>query len=289
MIEIVRASAERSDCHFSLINIPFGIFKSTSKDTKPVVGTAIGDYVLDLEAAAQNGLFDGTPMEHHKSVFSQDKLNKFMEVGRKNWVLTRFCIQQLILGSISIDTHGLFHLLNDVQMLMPIEVGDYTDFYSSKEHATNVGVMFRGKENALNPNWTHMPIAYHGRASSIVVSGTSTHRPSGQIKNPASASPTFGLTKKLDYELEMAFVIGKGNEIGKPISVEDAKEHIFGVVLMNDWSGRFLYSINLKMLTLLAQLVTFKLGSMYHLVHFWGKTFAQSYPLGLSLLMPLNL
>jgi len=239
MIETVHSSAERAGCEFPLINIPFGVFISGEADARPTVGTRVGDYVVDLGRASALGLFDGTPMEEHRESFSRGTLNEFMRLGRSHWLLTRRLIQDLIRGFVGLrSTEGLFHEADSVRMLMPVEVGDYTDFYSSKEHATNVGVMFRGRENALNPNWTRMPIAYHGRASSVVVAGTPTHRPCGQLKAPADPNPSFGPTKKLDYELEMAFVVGKGNDSGKPISVEDTRDHIFGVVLLNDWSGK---------------------------------------------------
>jgi len=131
-----------------------------------------------------------------------------------------------------------FYSASAVEMCMPVEIGDYTDFYSSKEHATNVGIMFRGKENALMPNWIHMPVAYHGRASSVVISGTNIKRPKGQTKADEAGLPSFGPTKLLDFELEMGFFIGTGNNLGDPIPVEQAHEHIFGMVLVNDWSAR---------------------------------------------------
>jgi fumarylacetoacetase len=237
---VVLNSAQEDGCHFSLDNVPFGVFCPPGSNDA-VVGTAVGSYAIDLSAAARSGLFTGSIMEEYVSVFSQSTLNEFMSIGRQFSKTTRRLVQALISGHTSLTQTEdciIYYPLDSVQMLMPIAVGDYTDFYSSKEHATNVGIMFRGKENALNPNWVHMPIAYHGRSSSVIPSGTAITRPSGQLKlSKDTPNPVFGPSQKLDFELEMAFVVGKGNQLGKSISVDEADDHIFGVVLMNDWSG----------------------------------------------------
>lgn len=181
-------------------------------------------------------------------MFSQASLNSFMSQGRAVWKEVREVLQHAIKDS-KIPKEALLPV-QEVTLHLPFQIGDYTDFYASKEHATNVGTMFRGKDNALQPNWfapilgfliihcrLHLPVGYHGRSSSIVVSGTPIRRPCGQIK-PPEGSPVFSKSQKLDIELEMAFVVGVGNELGTPIPVHKAKDHIFGVVLMNDWSGK---------------------------------------------------
>ena len=177
-------------------------------------------------------------------LFSQESLNAFLGLGRAAWKKTRDMLQQLL----SAETATLrddaelreqvFHRQRDVVMQLPARIGDYTDFYSSYHHAHNVGTMLRGPENALMPNWKWLPVAYHGRASSVVVSGTPVRRPRGQIKPPDAAQPVFGPSKSFDYELEMAFLIGSPNSLGEPIPIERATDHIFGLVLMNDWSAR---------------------------------------------------
>ncbi|PVU86522.1 hypothetical protein BB560_006692 [Smittium megazygosporum] len=234
------------DSDFSIHNLPFGVF-SDSKNNNPRPGVAIGEKILDLGILARHGLFEGCGdfSADAKSTFEQPTLNKFMSYSRKEW---RFVRQQLT-SFISNDQHpvrldmpqgGLEALVNqkDSKMHLPCTIGDYTDFYASKEHATNVGTMFRGKDNALNPNWTHLPIGYHGRASSIVVSGTPIKRPLGQRVLTPGSPPMFGPSTKLDIELEMAFIVGKGNDLGSPIDISVAEDYIFGLVLMNDWSAR---------------------------------------------------
>src|SRR4029079_14688565 len=180
----------------------------------------------------------------NQNVFSDDSLNSFLVLGRLAWRKTREILQHLL----SVDTPVLrddarlrkkiFYAQKDVVMKLPVRIGNYTDFYSSYHHAHNVGTMLRGPENALMPNWKWLPVAYHGRASSVVVSGTDARRPSGQTKAPDAATPTFGPSKSLDYELEMAFLIGPGNSLGEPVRIDSAADHIFGLVLMNDWSAR---------------------------------------------------
>ncbi|MCO0599073.1 fumarylacetoacetase [Peribacillus butanolivorans] len=228
------------ESHFPIQNLPYGIFQF--KDKGPRAGTAIGEYVLDLSVIDDAGLLKGTGAEE-KNVFSASSLNLFMELGRPAWTSVRKKLQYLLDANTPDlrDDEELrlkaFHPLKDVEMLLPAKIGDYTDFYASKEHATNVGTMFRGKDNALMPNWTHLPIGYHGRSSSIVPSGTKVRRPSGQRK-PKDADPVFGPSIQLDFELEMGWFIGPGNRPGEPIPVNQAEDHVFGLVLVNDWSAR---------------------------------------------------
>lgn len=230
-----------ADSHFPIQNIPFGIFSIHTG--KPRVGTAIGDFVLDLHAVAKLGLFShiqGLPDD----VFAMPSLNAFMELPRRVWRAVRQQVADLLLEG-SKEEHKLrAHLFpaSEVTMHLPVQVKEYTDFYSSREHAMNVGTMFRGKENALQPNWLHLPVGYHGRASSIVLSGTDVLRPCGQVqKDPANAKlgPIFRPSNALDFELEVAVLLGgPPNPIGKPIEIAEAEERIFGLVLLNDWSAR---------------------------------------------------
>jgi len=177
-------------------------------------------------------------------VFAQDSLNAFLALGRPEWRKAREVIQHLLSSeTATLRDNGklrarVFHSQKDVVMQLPACIGNYTDFYSSYHHAHNVGTMLRGPDNALMPNWKWLPVAYHGRASSIVISGTDVRRPSGQIKPPDAGVPAFGPTKSFDYELEMAFLIGPGNSLGHPVPIDRATDHIFGFVLMNDWSAR---------------------------------------------------
>lgn len=229
------------DSHFPIQNLPYGIFQP--KGLCPRVGTAIGDYVLDLSVIDEAGLLNGTGAEE-KNTFSASSLNSFMALGRQVWSAVRSKLQYLLDANTPDlrDNENLrlktFHLLTDVDMLIPADIGDYTDFYASKEHATNVGTMFRGKDHALMPNWTHLPIGYHGRASSIVPSGTPVRRPLGQRKPKDSEYPVFGPSTQLDFELEIGWFIGPGNILGEPIPVNQAEDHVFGLVLVNDWSAR---------------------------------------------------
>ncbi len=223
------------DSHFPLENLPFGVFK-TPNESNGRIGVALGEYVVDLAALGAKGLLEGP--------FDRDSLNEFLSLGRPAWRKVRTTLQKLL----AVDTATLrddvdlrervFHRQRDVTMQLPVRIGDYTDFYSSYHHAHNVGTMLRGPENALMPNWKWLPVAYHGRASSIVVSGTDVRRPRGQTKAPDATAPTFGPSKSFDYELEMAFLIGPGNPLGQPVKIDNALDHIFGFVLMNDWSAR---------------------------------------------------
>jgi fumarylacetoacetase len=229
------------DSHFPLENLPFGVFQP--KRGKPRVGVAIGDLIIDLSALEELGHFRSSEFRNQR-VFSEDSLNSFLALGRPAWRKTRKILQHLL----SADTPTLrddarlrqkfFHAQKDVAMKLPVRIGNYTDFYSSYHHAHNVGTMLRGPENALMPNWKWLPVAYHGRASSVVVSGMDVRRPSGQTKAPDATAPTFGPSKSFDYELEMAFLIGPGNSLGEPVPIDRAADHIFGLVLMNDWSAR---------------------------------------------------
>src|ERR1700744_4760254 len=223
---------------FPIQNLPYGVF--SSKDSlAPRIGVAIGDYVLDLWELEQDSRLDVGPL----GVFSQPSLNAFMALGPKVWSKTRARISELLRhdhpelrDNSELRALALVPMAN-VKLHMPIAVAGYTDFYSSKEHATNVGVMFRGKDNALQPNWLHMPIGYNGRASTGVVSGTGVKRPRGQLKPPNVEAPSFGACKRLDFELEMGFVVGQPSTMGEMLTEAEAEAMIFGFVLLNDWSA----------------------------------------------------
>lgn len=223
---------------FTLHNLPFGIFSINDGDRK--AGVAIGDQIIDLNKLHEKGLLDKLHLP--EGLFLHDFLNDFIRLGRPTWRKLRNELK-IFIGIAGFNSEGeKFEscLVNqaDATMHMPVQVGDYTDFYSSMEHATNVGIMFRGKDNALMPNWKHIPVGYHGRASSIIVSGQPFHRPKGQLMPNDAEVPVFGATKLLDIELEMAFICGKSTELGEAVSTTDAEEYIFGMVLFNDWSAR---------------------------------------------------
>jgi fumarylacetoacetase len=234
------------DSDFPIQNLPYGVFYRNSDATKkPTIGVAIGDQVLDLAVIAQAGLFDGPAIKDHAiNVFTQGTLNGFMALGKAAWSEARKTIARLL----SADEARLrddadlraaaLVAQSDVTMLLPANIGDYTDFYSSREHATNVGIMFRGKDNALQPNWLHLPVGYHGRSSSIMPSGTPVRRPLGQTKGPDDAAPSFTPCRLLDFELEMGLFVGPGNALGDRVPIDEAENHMFGVVLLNDWSAR---------------------------------------------------
>ncbi|MBM7647368.1 fumarylacetoacetase [Bacillus ectoiniformans] len=231
----------KSESHFPIQNLPYGVFQT--KDKEPRVGVAIGEYILDLAVLDEAGLFNQTGVAQ-KEVFSQPSLNAYMALGKKVWKEVRSQIQHLLSEDVptlrddsELKEQALV-LQSEATMLLPAEIGDYTDFYASKEHATNVGIMFRGKENALMPNWTRLPVGYHGRASSVVVSNTDVRRPMGQMKTPDSDEPIYGPCRQLDFELEMGWFIGEGNQLGEPVSIEEAEDRIFGLTLVNDWSAR---------------------------------------------------
>ena len=227
--------------HFPLENVPFGIFQP--RGGKPRVGVAIGDLIVDLSVLQELDHFR-SPEFQGGEVFSGDSLNGFLALGRPAWRKTREILQELLAaGTPTLRDNPelrerVFHRQSEVSMKLPARIGNYTDFYSSYHHAHNVGTMLRGAENALMPNWKWLPVAYHGRASSVVVSGADVRRPQGQIKPPDASAPIFSPTKSLDYELEMAFLIGPGNSLGQPVPIDRAIDHMFGLVLMNDWSAR---------------------------------------------------
>ncbi len=232
-----------TDSDFSIHNLPYGIFSETKDATgnnNRRAGVAIGEHVLDLSVLEAEGLLSLAG----GSYFDQPTLNAFIDSGRDNWTKARTTIQTLLSAdndtlrdNADLQQKALFKQA-DVTMHLPVQVPGFTDFYSSKEHATNVGTMFRDPNNALLPNWTEMPVGYNGRASTVIVSGTDVIRPSGQLKPNADDRPIFSPCKRLDFELETAFVVGKGNNIGQPIAVDEAADHIFGMVLLNDWSAR---------------------------------------------------
>jgi fumarylacetoacetase len=223
-----------STSDFSIHNLPYGVFSLNGKDKH--IGVAIGDFIIDMHTADVLGLFDDLDL---KDTLLSDTLNRFISLGKPTTNKVRLLLQKELCTDGSLKKHAdkLLIKQTDVQMHVPIVIGDYTDFYSSKEHATNVGAIFRDKENALPPNWLHLPIAYHGRASSIKISGTPIHRPQGQIMT-SDKGPILAPTKSLDFELEMAFVIGKETNSGEHIPVDKAEEYIFGMLLFNDWSAR---------------------------------------------------
>jgi fumarylacetoacetase len=225
---------------FPIQNLPYGVF-FTPEQPDLRVGVAIGDFVLDLAALEKAGLIR---FENASGVFAQPSLNAFMALGRKVWSKTRARISELLRhdhpefrDNMELRRHALIPR-NFAGMHMPIAVQGFTDFYSSKEHATNVGIMFRGKDNALMPNWLSIPIGYNGRASTVVVSGTPIRRPRGQLKPPTADAPVFGPCKRLDFELEMGVVIGQASAMGEMLTEQQAEEMIFGFTLLNDWSAR---------------------------------------------------
>lgn len=228
------------DSDFPLENLPYGIF-SNEQNTQPRAGVALGEWVVDLAALEAKGYLK---LEQDQQFFNQPTLNSFIESGKANWSKVRTELQKLLSADHAElrDNKELRDLVflkqSDVKMHLPVHIPGYTDFYSSKEHATNVGCMFRDPKNALLANWSELPVGYNGRASSVIVSGTEIVRPSGQIKLPDSDRPVFSACRKLDFELETSFIIGKPNNLGEPIAIENAWNHIFGMVLFNDWSAR---------------------------------------------------
>ena len=218
---------------FPIQNIPFGICLINNKK----VGVSrIGDSVINLSVLFEEGCFKNIISRNY---FANDYLNSFLDLNKKTWRLVRDKISELFSKEMneSLKSKCLSNI-KDVTMCMPVRVGDYTDFYSSRQHAYNVGCMFRDPNNALLPNWLHIPVGYHGRASSIVISDTPIIRPKGQQIAPESSTPSFGPSKLLDFELEMAFITGKGKSLGNNISTNEAEEYIFGMVIFNDWSAR---------------------------------------------------
>ena len=230
--------AENSD--FPIQNIPFGVF--ITKEDVITIGTRIGDFAIDLGALQQLNYFEG--IELTDDMFMQDTLNDFISDGKKTWRMVRnriadiFDAENPILRENAKHKEVVIFNIKDVEMQLPVLIGDYTDFYSSKEHATNVGKMFRDPENALLPNWLHIPVGYHGRSSTIIPSGIPVHRPMGQTLPNGETTPVFGPCRSVDFELEMAFITTDANIMGENIPVHEAEEYIFGMVLLNDWSAR---------------------------------------------------
>ena len=227
------------DSDFPIQNLPFGVFKTSNSN--PRVCSRIGDYIVDLYALANLGLLKGIQIK--KKNFRNKTINKLIGQGRKKTSALRQRLSD-ILNKEKNKWQGIEYKddflipVSAVEMLLPIEIGDYTDFYSSIEHATNVGIMFRDPENALLPNWKHIPVGYHGRASSVIVSDTPIHRPKGQMLPKGADQPVFGPCRLLDFELEMAFVVGKSTKLGKAVPIQKAEKYIFGMMLFNDWSAR---------------------------------------------------
>jgi fumarylacetoacetase len=225
------------DSRFPIQNLPYGVFRRRTGGG-PAVGVAIGEFILDLAVLEVRGLLpDG-------DIFNRPSLNRFMALGRPAWEQVRKTVSKLLSADeptlrddAKLRDHALVRQA-DAEMLLPVEIGDYTDFYSSREHATNVGTMLRGADNALQPNWLHLPVAYHGRSSSVVISGTDLHRPLGQTKPADATAPVFGPSKSVDFELEMGAFVAPGNNLGEPIPIAEAADHLFGLVLVNDWSAR---------------------------------------------------
>ncbi|MGZ3932370.1 MAG: fumarylacetoacetase [Bacteroidia bacterium] len=225
---------------FPIQNLPFGIY--TDSKVAHHACSAIGDYIIDLYELSRHNYFDALNIPD--DALNADSLNALIALGKGTTNGLRERLSQLLQTTNNeLQDHKELHFLvlkkqSDVKMLMPVKVGDYTDFYSSIDHATNIGTMIRDPKNALMPNWKHLPVGYHGRASSICVSGHSFHRPKGQSKPADSEQPVFGPSKLLDIELETAFIIGKQTSLGESVSTEKADDYIFGMVLFNDWSAR---------------------------------------------------
>ncbi len=235
-------SANEPGTDFPLENLPYGVFRR-NRETR--IGIAIGQYVLDLRACAELGLLS----ELQPKVIvacSEESLNALMSLGAEVWSTLRRVITTLLAAGradaqLQAQVKPLLISMSDVEMQLPARIGDYTDFYASIHHATRVGKLFR-PDNPLLPNYKYVPIGYHGRASSIIVSGTDVRRPSGQTKAPTAAEPTFGPSRSLDYELEVGIFVGPGNSLGQPIPIGEAEHHIFGLCLVNDWSARDIQS-----------------------------------------------
>ncbi|HEV7348321.1 fumarylacetoacetase [Telluribacter sp.] len=224
------------DSDFSVYNLPYGIFSKGKEKAR--VGVALGEWILDLAAAAQLGLL--SEWEGAVSVFEQEVLNEFIAQGRPAWQSLRKSLQRLVTEEESPLRAVADQVLvrqAEARMHLPVRIGDYTDFYSSLEHATNVGKLFR-PDNPLMPNWKYLPVAYHGRASSIVVSGTPVHRPQGQILPAGAEVPVLSPTQALDFELELGYIIGKNSPLGSNVATSEAGDYVFGCVLVNDWSAR---------------------------------------------------
>jgi fumarylacetoacetase len=227
------------DSEFPIQNLPFGIFETAQHGKR--AGVRIGDFVLDLAQMAQFGYFDD--LGFVASDFSQDYLNPMMRRGKLAVRALRNRISELLATAnqsfrLNESQHVALLPVASVAMCLPVQIGDYTDFYSSKEHATNVGIMFRDPANALLPNWLWIPVGYHGRASSVIASGHPVVRPKGQIKPDDNAAPIFAASRQVDFELEMGFLTFDGKPLGESITTAEAEDYIFGLCLFNDWSAR---------------------------------------------------
>jgi len=221
---------------FSIHNLPFGIFSVNNGEKR--LGIAIGDLIVDLSQLADLGIFKSISFDYQ--ILKSDFLNDFISLGKKTTTKVRELVQSEICNDKSIlkNNSQVFIKKSNAKMHLPVKIGDYTDFYSSIEHATNIGTMFRDPKNALLPNWKHLPVGYHGRASSIIISGHDIHRPKGQVVIPPNSEPVYQQSSKVDFELEMGFIIGKKTNLGESVSTEKAEDFIFGKVLFNDWSAR---------------------------------------------------
>ena len=233
-------SANAEGCAFPIQNLPFGVFSPKAGKQAPRGGVAIGNQVLDLAAAARALGLTGKALEAARAA-AGPTLNPLAALGRPHWKALRLALSRALSADAPARRQAavgkFLRPLSGVRMHLPVSIGDYTDFYTSSYHATNVGRLFR-PDNPLMPNFKWIPIGYHGRASSVVVSGTPVVRPNGQLKAPDADAPVFGPSRRLDYEVELGLVVGPGNPLGKPVKVGRALDHVFGVVLLNDWSAR---------------------------------------------------
>lgn len=222
---------------FPIQNLPIGIFSTNQK--APRAGIAIGDYILDLAVCFEKGFIKIDNVS--ENIFAQDSINSYLELGRPVWRSVRSQISDFLNATNSSNASFASEVLvlqSEAKMHLAMKIGDYTDFYSSLEHASNVGKIFRPNMEPLLPNWKHLPVGYHGRSNSVVISGTDFHRPNGQTMADGAEKPSFGPSKRMDIELEMAFVIGKSTKLGDMVKTEDAWEHVYGLALFNDWSAR---------------------------------------------------
>ena len=233
-------SANDPGCDFPIQNLPFGIFRRRGTPEAPRAAVAIGDQVLELGAAGALAGFSGEAAKAADAGRAA-KLNALAALGREYWHPLRLALSRALAANAPADVRealeGCLVPLKEAELLLPVEIPDYTDFYTSLHHATNIGRLFR-PDNPLMPNFKWIPIGYHGRASSVVVSGSEIVRPRGQTRAPDAAHPAFGPCKRLDYEVELGFVCGPGNPLGTPVRIANALERVFGVVLLNDWSAR---------------------------------------------------
>lgn len=235
-------SANMKGCDFPIENLPYGIFKEQGSENHGKIGVAIGDQVLDLKACKDAGLLEELTPET-RTALEASTLNPLMALERKDWQALRQRIHSLLdennpeLRDNPNLQSTLLVFQNRTEMLMPVKIGDYTDFYSSLSHASHVGALFR-PDNPLMPNYKHLPVGYHGRASSVVLSGTDVKRPMGQLLASADDKPTLNLCQRLDYEMEMGVLVGQGNALGERIPMSETRQHLFGMVIINDWSAR---------------------------------------------------